>query len=178
MNQRQVIGLIGLLVVAVLAGVGITVYSVLKSAMSPSTSTATAGSMFDDATGLVPIFEGRLGEEWLVSARKLSIKPRGAELITQREGIARRYNISPNAGIQRRGGASLVAAEPFDLRTLDMSLVPGMIAEARERTGVGIMRLVVGRDEEGLLLWRAEASGAADVYYYADGSYVEDPNDP
>lgn len=180
MTNRQIVGLVGSIVVVVLIVVGLKVYSVIQSVMSAgSTADRPRVTLLEDATWLGPAFEDKLGEQWLASAHKLTLANGSAELITQREGVARRYTVAGNGAILRRGGAGLVAAEPFDLRTLDLSLVPQLVAEAQEHTGVGVQRLVVGRDEEGLLLWRAVPSGeAVDVYFRADGSYVPDPDAP
>ncbi len=180
MTNRQIVGLVGSIVVAVLIGVGLKVYSVIQSVTSArSSADRPRVALFEDATWLGPAFEDKLGEPWLASTRKLTLANGSVELVTQREGVARRYTVAGNGSILRRGGASLVAAEPFDLRTLDLGLVPQLVAEAQEHTGVGVRRLIVGRDEEGLLLWRAIPSGeAVDVYFRADGSYVPDPDDP
>jgi len=172
MNRR--VALVGV------AALGVLVTAVLAMRIlgTGARASGTSGTLLEDAAWMRAAFEDRLSPQWLTSARKLEIRERTANLITQRDGLARRYSVSPSGSIQRRGGATLIAADPFDLRELDLSLVPKLVAAAQARTGLTIMRLVVGRDEEGLLLWRAEFAGAADVYFYADGTLVEDPNDP
>lgn len=178
MTQRQIVGIVIGAALVIVLGVGLTLYSALRSVTSRSAS-APSASMFEDATWLGPAFEAKLDESWLTSTRMLTLTDSSAELVTQREGVARRYTTHGNGSILRRGGASLVAAEPFDLRALDLSLVPRLVTEASEHTGVGVSRLVVGRDEEGLLLWRAVPSGdAVDVYFRADGSHIADPDNP
>jgi hypothetical protein len=154
---------------------GVVVTRVIGAGSEP---TAGSGSILEDAAWLRPAFEERVDAQWLASARKLEIRERSARLVVQSDGVARLYAASPNHSVQRRGGARLIAAEPFELRELDLSLVPALVRDSQARTGMTIMRLVVGRDEEGLLLWRAEFAGAADVYFYADGTFVDDPNDP
>jgi hypothetical protein len=180
MTNRQIIALVVAATLVILSSVGLFVYSVVRTTMSPGSAASGARvAPFEDATGLGAAFEAKLDDEWLGSTRKLTISDDSAELITQREGVARRYTLVRDGSILRRGGASLVAAEPFDLRTLDLSLVPQLIAEVEAQTGGGVRSLVVGRDEEGLLLWRAEPSKeGVDLYFRADGSYVADPDNP
>lgn len=150
----------------------------VRSSSSRSSPSAPSTSLLEDATWLIPAFEDEMGTSWLESARKLKISKGSAELITQRDGIARRYTTG-GGSILRRGGAYLVAAEPFDLGALQIELVPRLVAEAQERSGSTISKIVVGRDEEGLLLWRViPQGGAADVYFTADGTFVPDPDDP
>lgn len=180
MTQSQILKMVAGIVAVVLIGVGVGVYSMVRSMqerMSGGTPTPVA-SPFEDPSWLRPAFEAELDDEWLASVCKITFKKGSVELVAQRDGIARRYT-SGGGKILRRGGASLVAAEPFDLRELDLSLVPQIVADAQERSGSGIGAVIVGRDEEGLLLWRAIPKGeAADVYYLGDGSFVPDPDDP
>ncbi|MEM7156274.1 MAG: hypothetical protein AAF799_25700 [Myxococcota bacterium] len=159
-------------VIAVLAGVGTTVYAV-----SSSTGSSDAVSILEDATGVTPAFAKALDEQWLLGARELSLSERRAVLVTQHDGVARRYSISPDGTLVDRGETSPVAAEPFDLRTVDLSLVPGLITKTRAISGPKtIGRVVVGRNEDGPLLWRVEHPKARDVYFRADGTHVPDPD--
>lgn len=181
MTKSRLLVTIGVSVALLLVAIGVGVYTVVRSSVLAGrpTATASSASLLEDAAWLRPALETKAGASWLESARKLTISSGSAELITQQEGIARRYTVSPNGSVLRRGGAYLVAAEPFDLQALDLGLVPRLVAEARERSGSAITRLVVGRDEQGLLLWRAIPQGEAmDVYFTADGEVVPDPDDP
>lgn len=167
-------------VAVLLIVVGVGVFMKVRSMIDRSAARSSAAvSLLEDATWLGPALEAKAGTSWLQSARMLKISRGSAELITQQDGVARRYTTAGNGAILRRGGAFLVAAEPFDLGALEWGLVPQMVAEARQRSGSDIGRLVVGRDEEGLLLWRLVPKGEAmDVYFMADGTYVPDPDDP
>ncbi|MEM9460204.1 MAG: hypothetical protein AAGF11_38880 [Myxococcota bacterium] len=167
--------LLAIVMVALVVSILLLTRALDRSRSGPST---TSASYLEDSTSLVLAFEAEMGDSWIESARKLKISSNSAELITQRDGIARRYTTG-GGSILRRGGAYLVAAEPFDLGALKIELVPRLVAEAQERSGATIRQLVVGRDEQGLLLWRAiPKGGAADVYFTADGTYVPDPDDP
>lgn len=172
----KIFAAVAVFVVAILIGV----FMLVRSKLDPSPArTSPSASLLEDATWLAPALEAKAGASWLESARMLTISTRSAELITEQDGIARRYTTADNGSVLRRGGAYLVAAEPFDLSTLDLGLVPRLVAEAMERSGSDISRFVIGRDEEGLLLWRAVPQGEAmDVYFRADGTYVPDPDAP
>lgn len=175
-----VLGVSVALLVMLIMGAGMAFFLLAKAEDNPGLA-ADSGltSPFEDASGLQPAFAGAIDGDWLGSAGKLTLSPRSVELVLQRDGIARRYTVSPKGTVMRRGGAGLVDAEPFDLRELDLELVPRLVADARERTGVDIAQVVVGRDEEALLLWRLVPAGeASDVYYLADGSFVPDPDNP
>jgi len=137
---------------------------------------APAQPLLSNPGVIVPALEAEVEEEVLAGARKLTVMNNHAMLLAETGNVPHRLQITQTGSVLRRGGATRVAAEPFDVRRLDMTLVTRLAADARERTGEDAYAVVVGRDEDGRLLWRVDPGGYADdVHYDQNGKHLPDP---
>jgi len=168
-SPMVILGAIGFVL---FAAMGAGVYFFAQSMIGGVERRGPVASLLDSPAVIQPALEEEIDEEVLANARKLTVDRNTAMLLSEVDGVAHRIQVSRSGSVLRRGGATRVAAEPFDVRRVDLSVIPRVVADASQRTGGQPREVVLGRDQDARLLWRAVPS---DSYYAEDGTHLPDP---